>query len=374
MQMGRSKPVLVFIGGGLNHLSGGVGTLMRYLIAEWEGDPAALPVRVVDTRGTGGVLAASGRFAAGVATLLGAGLTGRVACAHVHMTTRGSALRKSLLCLLARALGVPVILHLHGADFFDFHAGLPARAQRWLRTVIAGADGVVVIGAAWRARLVRELGVPERRVHVVLNGVPAAPRAVPAAALPPRLFRRRLGARNGVGALIEALAAPELHARSWTATIAGDGEAGPYRARIAELGLSHRVAMPGWQDAASTQALLATAAVLVLPSHHEVMPVAVLEAAARGIAIVTTPVGSVPEILQDGVSARLVPPGNVEALAHALGDLLDCPHTRARLGTAALCAFHERLDVATAAARIQALYRDAAAPRRQPAPALEAAA
>ncbi len=373
MQSRRNKPVLVFIGGGLNHVSGGVGTLMRYLIRQWSADPDAEPVRVVDTRGAGGALSAALRFAAALAVLLGNGLTGRVACAHVHMTTRGSALRKSLLCLLARALGVPVILHLHGADFFDFHAALPPRAQRWLRAVIAGADSIVVIGAAWRTRLVRELGAPERRIHVVLNGVPAAPRAVPDEAVPHLLFLGRIGARKGVGELIEALAAPELRARSWTATIAGDGEADAYHARIAELGLAHRVTMPGWQDAASTQALLATAAVLVLPSHHEVMPVAVLEAAARGIAIVTTPVGSVPEILQDGVSARLVPPGNVEALARALGELLDCPQTRARLGAAALSVFHDRLDVATAAARIQALYREAAVPRRQRAPALEAA-
>ena len=374
MQFHRNKPVLVFIGGGLNHVSGGVGTLMRYLITEWSADPEALPVRVVDTRGAGHALSAALQFGTAVAILLGAGLTGRVGCAHVHMTTRGSALRKSLLCLLARALGVPVILHLHGADFFDFHAALPPRAKRWLRAAIAGADSIVVIGAAWRTRLVRELGAPERRIHVVLNGVPAAARAVPDKAVPHVLFLGRIGARKGVGELIEALAAPEMRARSWTATIAGDGPASAYHARLAELGLAGRVAMPGWQDAARTQALLASAAVLVLPSHHEVMPVAVLEAAARGIAIVTTPVGSVPEILQDGVSARLVPPGNVEALAEALGELLDCPQTRARLGEAALAVFHDRLDVAAAAARIQTLYRDAAAPPRQRAPALASAA
>jgi glycosyltransferase involved in cell wall biosynthesis len=160
-----------------------------------------------------------------------------------------------------------------------------------------------------------------------------------------------------------------MAARAWTATIAGDGDQAGYEAQIASLGLGGRVRMPGWQDARDAAALLAGASVLVLPSYHEVMPVAVLEAMARGLAIVTTPVGSVPEILEDGVSALLVPPGDVPALAGALARLVDDAALRVRLGEAAHGVWARRLDAAVAARALQAVLRGVVA-GRQPAAAM----
>ena len=176
------------------------------------------------------------------------------------------------------------------------------------------------------------------------------------------LFLGRLGSRKGVPELIEALSSETLAARSWTATIAGDGDGTGFVARIAAAGLSARIAMPGWLDQAQASRALAEADMLVLPSRHEVMPIAILEAMARGLAIVATPVGAVPEILEDGENALLVPPGDAAALADAIATLIDDVPARLRLGARARCCFAERLDIAVPAAALQALYREAAAP------------
>ena len=343
---------------------------MRYLMAEWARDPASLPVRVIDTRGAGGAASAAWHFSLALAALARGRITGRVACAHIHMTTRGSTLRKALLCVLCRLLGLPAILHLHGADFFEFHATLPRFAQQALQNAIAGVGCIVVIGTQWRSRLVHELGVAPHRVRLVPNGVPQAPRSRAAGvAHSPRLrgqrgpvrilFLGRLGARKGVNELIQALATETLAARGWTATIAGDGDPAPYVSQLAHAALQQHVAMPGWLDAAQAADALAHADILVLPSHHEVMPMAILEAMARGLAIVATPVGAIPEILQDGVNARLVAPGDAAALAEALATLIDDPGLRARLGGQALQDFRNRLDIAHPAAALQAIYRQA---------------
>ena len=355
------KQVLIFAGGGLGHVTGGVGTLLRYLIAEWDADSASVPVRIIDTRGCGGPVSAVIRFWGALATLLWGCLTNSVACAHINMTTRGSAARKATLCMLARLLGLPVILHLHGADFFDFYDSLPAPARRTLRTTIAGAGCIVVMGDRWRNRLVRQLGIAPDRVHVIRNGVPTAPRAVSGEGPARILFLGRLGPRKGLPELITALSSPELASREWSATIAGDGDTAPFVARIEASGLAARIAMPGWLDQAETARALAGADLLVLPSHHEVMPIAILEAMARGLAIVATHVGAIPEFLEHGETALLVPPGDTAALADAIATLIDDAPMRRRLGAQARRCFAEHLDIAVPAAALQALYREAAA-------------
>ncbi len=75
--------------------------------------------------------------------------------------------------------------------------------------------------------------------------------------------------------------------------------------------------------------------VFVLPSRKEGFPYTLLEAAAAGLPIVATTVGAVPEILRDGIEARLVPPNNPEALARAIQELLDDPAHAQALGLAA---------------------------------------
>ncbi len=363
------KHVLVFAGGGLTHVSGGIGTLLRAVIHVWVADPTAIAVRVIDTRGAGGRISAALHFARGIAALLHGWATGQALCAHIHMTTRGSAVRKSILCVLARRLGLPVILHLHGADFFDFHDRLAAPPRALLRAALHQADTILVIGTAWRTRLVHDLGIAPARVIVVPNGVQASSPATTAGCPPHILFLGRLGERKGVGDLITALASPLLANRSWTATIAGDGDAAPYADRIAAHGLQYRISLPGWRNGPQAACLLGSASILVLPSYHEVMPMAVLEAMARGIAIVTTPVGAVPEILRHGESALLVPPGAPDRLAEALARLLDNPAERVRLGEAARAVWAARLDATITAAALQSIYRQMSLPAAATAPA-----
>ena len=354
-------------GGGIAHTSGGVGTLMRYLMDEWAKQPDAPSVRVIDTRGQGGVAGGATSFLRALAMVFWLGATRRMALAHAHMTTRGSTVRKCLLCSLAGLLGVPVVVHMHGADFLPFYRRLRPAWQAMVRAVLRRAQRVIVLGAAWRDFLVDEVGVSPDRVAIVLNGVPcpdtsrlAARRAAAPADRPLRIaFLGRLGERKGVPELIEALGSAALRARAWHATIAGDGDVTHFRNLVAAKSLSQRIDMPGWLGGEDAASLLAGADLLVLPSHHEAMPIAVLEAMAFEVAVITTPVGTVPEFLEDGVSALLVPPGSLEALAGALARLIDDATLRCRIAAAGHAVFAERLDIRPVAASMLQIYRSA---------------
>jgi glycosyltransferase involved in cell wall biosynthesis len=258
---------------------------------------------------------------------------------------------------MARPLGLHTVLQLHGADFFDFHAALPGPARWALRACIGGADCIVVMGAQWRDRVVAELGMPQSRIRVVPNGAPGSPMAARGGNPARILFLGRLGDRKGVPELVQALASPQLAARDWRAMIAGDGDLAALETRLTATGLRARVDAPGWLDSAEAARALDQTDILVLPSHHEVMPIAILEAMARGLAIVATPVGVIPEILTDNINGRLVPPGDASSLVEALSALLDEPALRHRLGERARETFAARLDIAIPAATLQAIYR-----------------
>ena len=81
--------------------------------------------------------------------------------------------------------------------------------------------------------------------------------------------------------------------------------------------------------------LLAAASVAVLTSHHEGLPRAVVESLAAGVPVVATAVDGTPEVIRPGVNGELVPPGDPEALARAVADLLDDDERRARMAAAA---------------------------------------
>ncbi len=358
----EAERIVVLAGGGVAGFSGGVGTLTLYLMDEWARRGDFPRVRVIDTRGAGGLVGGAGRFALATVALAWLAATGRASLVHAHMTTRGSVLRKCILCSLAMLLGRPVIVHMHGADFMDFFATLGPAPRRLIAAVLRRARHVVALGEGWRRFLIDTVGVPEDRIALVMNGVPAPaarPTARPEGGPVRLLFLGRLGERKGVPELLRALASEPMRSRGWTAVIAGDGDLRRFRDEAASAQLLDRVTMPGWLGREDAARELAQADILVLPSHHEVMPIAVIEALAHGVAVVATPVGVIPEVLQDGVSARLVPPGDDAALAEALAALIDDPAARARLGEAGREVFRARLDISVVADRIAGLYRSA---------------
>jgi glycosyltransferase involved in cell wall biosynthesis len=141
-------------------------------------------------------------------------------------------------------------------------------------------------------------------------------------------------------------------------TIAGDGEVNRAQAVVTRLNLSGSVQVRSWLSASEVADLLGTAHVLTLPSRYEGQPIAVLEAMARGLCVVASAVGGVPELIQDGASGVLVPPDDVDALAMALRMVINDPEMRDRLGNAALDRARAAYDVDVIWRRFDALYRE----------------
>jgi glycosyltransferase involved in cell wall biosynthesis len=137
-----------------------------------------------------------------------------------------------------------------------------------------------------------------------------------------------------------ARALRKLEPGAYRAAIVGDG---PDRTAVAaELGDAGELL--GERDDVAEQ--LARADVFVLSSRSEGLPMAILEAMAAGLPVVATAVGGIPELVADGETGLLVPPGDADALAEALRRLVADPELRRRLGDAARTRVEERFSLA----------------------------
>ncbi|MDQ7248771.1 glycosyltransferase family 4 protein [Dongia sedimenti] len=338
---------------------GGIDRLMDEIRRRWAASAPDLDVKFLTTRGPGHILFSPFYCTAAALALVWHRLSrGRCLC-HVNLASQGSTLRKLFLTGLATRLGHATVIHLHGAMFHDYYRGVGAFQRRQIHRMFGEAARVIVLGSVWRDFVADTFHLPDARILVLPNASAARPPRPPEAVPPEILFLGRLGERKGVPVLVAALGRLAARGLDWRAVIAGDGDAAPYRAEVERLGLSARVSFPGWLGEAETHDRLSRAAVLVLPSEAEGLPMAVVEAFAWGVPVISTPVGATPDILHDGVEGLLAPVGDAEALARALERLIGDANLRRSLGTNAHAFFARHLDFDPYLEKLAACWRAA---------------
>jgi glycosyltransferase involved in cell wall biosynthesis len=211
---------------------------------------------------------------------------------------------------------------------------------------------------------------PSSKVYCIRNGIDLA-RVVPTAGR--SAARERLGIAGdafvvgGVGRLmpikgfehlIEAFA--RLRQQQPPAAsrllIVGDG---PLRESLAQCAQRHRVSrdVTLLGARADVHDVMTALDVFALSSLHEGMPMVILEAMALGVPIVATRVGGIPEILEDGKDAVLVPPGDAQALANAIESLAASPERRDAGVRSARRRVEVECSIGATAAAVHGLYR-----------------
>ena len=233
----------------------------------------------------------------------------------------------------------------------------------------AAADFVICISEYTRSQLMRQVDPTVwPRLHVRHCGIDPdmfSPAKAGAASPGTVLCVGRLDAEKGHLVLVDALAALRGRGLDATAVFVGAGPLRPViEERIAALGLDRRGAPHGRDRAGRDQGLLRPRSAFCLPTFIEGLPVVLMEAMASGLPVVTTPVNGIPELVQDGVTGLLVPPGRPDLLADALQRLLSDPDLRARLADRARARVVAQHDIRAIGPAIANLFRSAAGVRR----------
>ena len=141
----------------------------------------------------------------------------------------------------------------------------------------------------------------------------------------------RLEPAKGWDVLLAAMALPEASRSARIAFVGTGPDEHALTEGLFEQGLADRVELLGWLDPPALRDRLTRAIALVLPSRRENYPLVLLEAMAAGVPVVTTRVGGIPEMIDDGRSGLLVPPDDPDALATALARVSTDEGLRGRL-------------------------------------------
>lgn len=288
----------------------------------------------------------------------------QVSLVHCHSAMKGSFWRKSLFALTARAANVQVIFHLHGSEMKTFVNKQPAILQRLISWILEKQSVVVVLSESWLTYL--NSISPKANVQILPNYVNLADlssKTENANANVNVLFLGVVGTRKGIYDLLPAFkdaleAAPELRL-----IIGGNGDVEKAQALAMQLKITDRVVFAGWVSGEEKTKLLREADIYVLPSYNEGLPVSLLDAMSWQIPVVSTRVGGIPDLINDGIDGLLITAGDRSALTAAILKLSQDNRFRATVGTAGRTKVEDNFSKQVVLPKLEKIYQDLIAQR-----------
>lgn len=243
----------------------------------------------------------------------------KIRVVHIHTAAGGSFDKHAWYAALARLLGRKVVLHSHASRFKVWYEGLSERHRRRVRKVLSRLDRLIVLSASWRDFFV-SIGVSPDKVSILNNITDPADREKVARkpGEPVRLlFLGEIGPRKGVFDLLKAMALLQDSApgKAWL-EIGGNKNEEALKEAIRSQHLEPCVHFNGFVSGDLKKELLSRTDVFVLPSYNEGLPISILEAMSYGCAVISTPVGGIPEVVRE--NGILVQPGDVGGIAAAI--------------------------------------------------------
>lgn len=357
----RAATVVLQVGPALDE-TGGMATVCRQMVEPESTGPFRI-IHFATTRGTErkeSCFARIGRHVQHVRKLRDCIRLYQARVVHIHTCSGFSFFRSAIDAWAARREGCRVVLHIHGAGFDRFCAEASGLSRWIIRQILERTDAVIALSRGWAETL--RGAAPRANVAVVENAVPdvpsrQAPNASPTCHF---LLLARMDTWKGVDDLLAACTILKGLQTDFHVTLAGPpGEGDSAVAlvdRIASSKLENRVRFVGPVHGAVKETLWRQTDVLVQPSHQEGMPMSMLEALMRGIPVVATRVGAIPEVITAGREGWLVRPRAVDELAAAMLKMVTDLQGRRTMGMAARELAQQRFSLARFERDITSLY------------------
>lgn len=270
---------------------------------------------------------------------------------HFHVSLPTTINRKYPLFKLAKLLGKKTILHLHCGQQID---------DIWnekYQYMFEQCDCGILLSDSLKQKVEERIGRTDK-LRVVYNPCPVIANSTVYEKKNIILFSGTLYEGKGYKDLIRAFAKIALQHQDWKVVLAGNGEVEQARKLAGELGITNQVELLGWVSGESKHQTFCEAKVLCLPSYAEGFPMAVLDAWAYGLPVITTPVGGIPDVAQDGVNMLLFNPGDIGKLSECLERIISDENLRESIGKESLSLAATTFNVNTICKQVGDLYEE----------------
>ena len=268
---------------------------------------------------------------------------------HFHFSLPTTATRKYPLFKLAKLCGKKTILHLHcGQQIDDIW-------NKKYQYMFEHCDCGILLSENLKKKVEGYIG-KSNKLKVVYNPCPIITHTTDYKKKDYFLFSGTLYEGKGYKDLIRAFALIATKYPYWKIVLAGNGEMEQAKALAVELGIEKRIELLGWVSGEQKNKAFCEAKVLCLPSYAEGFPMAVLDAWAYGLPVITTPVGGIPDVAKDGENMLLFNPGDINMLSECLERMITDDALRDRISEESLKLASTTFNVNTICKQVGDLY------------------
>lgn len=237
---------------------------------------------------------------------------------HIHSSFGGSFYRKLPFVYMASIFNIPVINHIHGSEIANLYINASKKKKKLVENCFDKCRYLVVLSEEWKKNL--EV-VKTKTPKIVIENYST-------------IHKECLKRKNHQDKIILFLGfitelkgcfnIPDIAKKvieqnaNVKFILAGSGEIEKLQDILEEKGISQYFSFPGWVRKEEKENLLKNADIFLLPSYTEAMPMSILEAMGYGLPIVTTNVGGIPQLVEDGKNGYMTEPGNIDGFVKAI--------------------------------------------------------
>jgi glycosyltransferase involved in cell wall biosynthesis len=237
---------------------------------------------------------------------------------HIHLSEPPSAIRKLPFLLYAKLIGKKAIVHFHS---YSIETTIHSKFDFIYKDIFTKADLIIVLSQFWKDEVYKKFKL-DNKIKVLYNpcGKPDYTTKFDKEKI--ILYAGILNSRKGYNDLIDAFSKIADNYPEWKLYLAGNGEIEKALFKVKSYNLQDQIKILGWIDGQEKSKYFQEASIFCLPSYAEGFPMAVLDAWAYGIPVITTLVGGIPDIVQEGINGLLFPAGDIEKLSKLLEKLI----------------------------------------------------
>lgn len=270
---------------------------------------------------------------------------------HVHFSLGTTARRKVPFVKVAKALGKKVIIHLHCGSQIN---------EIWNKdyTYLFSVADISLLLSENLLHMVEEHTGKGHDYRVCYNPCPQIRKEPILQKKKQILFSGTLYAGKGYQDLIRAFAKIAKKYPDWKVVFAGNGEVEKGKAISKELCIANQVEFLGWVSGEQKDRAFRESIIFCLPSYAEGFPMAVLDAWAYGLPVITTPVGGIPDVARDGENMLLFNPGDIDTLAKQMEKMIVDEKLRESIAEESTLLAHTTFNVKTINKQLGDIYEE----------------